>query len=219
MSQLMDNIRVQALVESIRKDVRDLAVFGSAFEQYYAAQGEFEKRTEVMTTIAKNLAKKGRNPKPYLAEAAMFEAARKVHTEQHIEDEVRRRYDQRYDRREPIVRRGRGRPPVGEKPMTSTERNRRSRASRATKIATKIPVPSPNDDLIQDQCLDCETPEQFWQTSLSNAAGDAIAMRAYWTRQFGDWQIFEVPTTLVTLVKQAAAEWLELAKTLERRTT
>jgi hypothetical protein len=61
-----------------------------------------------------------------------------------------------------------------------------------------------------------DTPEQTWQRSLSNAAGEAVALRAYWTRIFGDWQKFKAPSDLVTLAKQAATAWVELAADLSK---
>jgi hypothetical protein len=70
-------------------------------------------------------------------------------------------------------------------------------------------------DPIQEPCTDCDTPEQFWERSLGNLAGDAISMRAFWNREFGEWEKFEVPSSLVTLAKQAAKVWTELAADLE----
>jgi DNA-binding MarR family transcriptional regulator len=59
-------------------------------------------------------------------------------------------------------------------------------------------------------------PIQQWQRSLGNLAGNAISMRAFWKRQFGDWEKFEVTSELVTLVRQAADMWTALAQQLER---
>jgi hypothetical protein len=57
-----------------------------------------------------------------------------------------------------------------------------------------------------------------WERSLSNIAGDSISLRAFWTREFGeDWETFGVPSTAVTLAKQAAKEWAELAADLTKR--
>jgi hypothetical protein len=52
--------------------------------------------------------------------------------------------------------------------------------------------------------------QEQWETSVSNHAGEAIAMEAYWTRLFGDWRRFEPSSTLATLAKQAADAWTEL---------
>jgi hypothetical protein len=96
---------------------------------------------------------------------------------------------------------------------TTVEKARAVKAPAKPKIKKPPPVDLP-DDPIQEPCTDCETPEQFWQRSLSNLAGDAISIRAFWTRQFGKWEKFAVPSELVTLAKQAAEAWQALAKTL-----
>jgi Protein of unknown function (DUF3102) len=73
-------------------------------------------------------------------------------------------------------------------------------------------------DPIQEPCDDCETEQDFWQRSLSNLAGDAISMPAFWKRQFGaGWKKFKVTSDLVTLAKQAAEAWNELANELVER--
>jgi hypothetical protein len=58
---------------------------------------------------------------------------------------------------------------------------------------------------------DRDTAEQNWQLSFGHVAGESIAMRAYWTREFGGWEKFEVPSSLATLAEQAAEAWAELA--------
>lgn len=74
------------------------------------------------------------------------------------------------------------------------------------------------DDPIHAKCEGCDTAEQTWRHSLGNMAGDAASMCAFWTRQFGtDWEKFEVPSSLVTLAKQAAEEWRKLASDLAKR--
>lgn len=77
--------------------------------------------------------------------------------------------------------------------------------------------PPQASDPIQETCDDCDTPEQHWQRSLGNLAGDAISMSAYWSRQFGKWQRFDVPSSLVSLVEQAAKAWSELASNLAKK--
>lgn len=69
----------------------------------------------------------------------------------------------------------------------------------------------------QELCTDCGTTEEHWQRSLGNLAGDAISMREFWTREFGEWKEFEVSSSLVTLAKQAARVWIELAADLTKR--
>jgi hypothetical protein len=68
-----------------------------------------------------------------------------------------------------------------------------------------------------EPCEDCDTPQDFWQRSLGVMAGEAIAMRASWSRLYSDWEEFEVTSELVTLARQAADEWSKLAKFLEGR--
>lgn len=79
-----------------------------------------------------------------------------------------------------------------------------------------IPVHTAADP-VQEPCTDCETPQDHWQLSLSNLAGDAASMEAFWTRQFGDWKKFEVTSELVTLAEQAAKTWTQLASALTKR--
>jgi hypothetical protein len=67
---------------------------------------------------------------------------------------------------------------------------------------------------IDPVCEDCDSPEEFWRLSFLNHAGDAGTFRAYWSRQFGDWQNFEMSSDLVTLAEQAAEEWRAIASTL-----
>jgi hypothetical protein len=50
-------------------------------------------------------------------------------------------------------------------------------------------------------------PEDFWRRSLANAAGDAVALRAIWRRYGYEWERVDAPSDLISLAKQAAAEW------------
>lgn len=68
------------------------------------------------------------------------------------------------------------------------------------------------DDPIQEPYdADCITDQQRWEWSLGQYAGEAIAMRALWTRHFGNWERFERPPALVKLIEEAARAWGELA--------
>ncbi len=87
------------------------------------------------------------------------------------------------------------------------------------------PQPSPEEPEIEplekDEELpavdvDGDAPEQRWRRSLADGAGDAIGLQAYWMREFGDWEKFERPADLVTLAKQAANVWLEIAAKLNK---
>ncbi len=60
-----------------------------------------------------------------------------------------------------------------------------------------------------------DTPQDFWQCSLANLAGDAISMEAFWKCEFGDWEKFEVTSEQVTLAEQAAEAWTNLAAKLK----
>jgi len=80
------------------------------------------------------------------------------------------------------------------------------------------PEPTESDSIQEDDEGDSE--QERWQRSLwnlSHMAGDAVAIRASWTREFGDWEKFEIPSQLVTLARQAAKEWTEIATDLAQR--
>jgi hypothetical protein len=76
---------------------------------------------------------------------------------------------------------------------------------------------TPDPETHEQETTEQETLEQYWQRSLGNHAGDAIAMEALWTKEFGDWEKFKAPSDLVTLAKQAAKAWADLAAKLERK--
>jgi hypothetical protein len=59
-----------------------------------------------------------------------------------------------------------------------------------------------------------DTPEECWQRSVAHFAGDAISMRAFWTREFGAWEKFNAPSDVLTLIEQAATAWATLARDL-----
>jgi hypothetical protein len=81
-----------------------------------------------------------------------------------------------------------------------------------TKAEQQTPGPT------EDDCDDCNNDTERWERSLSNMAGDAISIRAFWNKTFGkEWETFQVPSTAVTLAKQAAKEWTELAADLTKR--
>jgi hypothetical protein len=70
----------------------------------------------------------------------------------------------------------------------------------------------------ENDCDDCNNDSERWERSLGNVAGDAISLCSFWTREFGEeWENFEVPSTAVTLAKQAAKAWAELAANLTKR--
>jgi hypothetical protein len=60
--------------------------------------------------------------------------------------------------------------------------------------------------------------QERWHRSMSNMAGEAISLSAYWTQQFGeDWQRFEVTSDVLTLAKQAAEAWSDIVESLINR--
>jgi ParB-like nuclease domain len=93
----------------------------------------------------------------------------------------------------------------------------RSKEAKPRKPATNGATPAPAS---QYRSLtggpDGNTPEQRWQHALGNIAGEAVALRAFWTRIFGDWEKYDCPSDLVTLAKQAAQAWTELAADLSK---
>lgn len=91
------------------------------------------------------------------------------------------------------------------------ERTRVREAVRKTR--SKLPLRNSNLppadeslDPIQDECTDCENPQARWQHSCAFMLGEILAMRAYWRREFGDWEKFEVSSQLVQLATQARRE-------------
>jgi hypothetical protein len=64
-----------------------------------------------------------------------------------------------------------------------------------------------------DKLTDCngDTNQDRWQLSLSNMAGEAVSLPAYWKKEFGDWRAFEVSSDLLELARQAVDTWKEIA--------
>jgi hypothetical protein len=53
-----------------------------------------------------------------------------------------------------------------------------------------------------------------WRGSVRMMAGEAISLRAYWTRHFGNWQGYDVPSDVLTLAQEAAEAWAQIAEEL-----
>ena len=88
----------------------------------------------------------------------------------------------------------------------------KNRAARDCVSNAKSPPPT------LDTSDSCNNSAERWERSLSNVAGELISLRAFWTREFGEeWETFGVPSAAVTLAKQAAKEWTELAADLTKR--
>ena len=55
-----------------------------------------------------------------------------------------------------------------------------------------------------------------WLHSVGAYAGEAIAMQAFWDRQFPGWRQLAPSSSLVTLATQAAESWATVAKHLSK---
>jgi hypothetical protein len=63
-----------------------------------------------------------------------------------------------------------------------------------------------------------DTPQEQWQRSVGNMAGEAVSLEAFWTKTFGkEWEGFDVPSDLVTLAREAADAWTQIANKLTTR--
>jgi hypothetical protein len=79
---------------------------------------------------------------------------------------------------------------------------------------------APPDDDAEEMPLaedDDGNDEESWQLSLGTSAGEAVALRASWRREFGNWERFATPSSLITLATQAATAWADLAAELKMR--
>jgi hypothetical protein len=62
------------------------------------------------------------------------------------------------------------------------------------------------------------TPQKQWEFSLNNFALDAVAMRDYWDKLFGDaWWKFKVTPDMAAIAQEARKEWIEVAVNLKMR--
>jgi len=87
---------------------------------------------------------------------------------------------------------------------------------------------TPDDDIITRDAYvdsplgaeplpDTSSEQERWETSCGNWLGDLSSVRAYWRREFGAWEKFEVPAHLVALAKEAAEELTQLYAQLSAR--
>jgi hypothetical protein len=94
----------------------------------------------------------------------------------------------------------------------------RSIQSTLEKKVASATKPAPSEPTEDDSEDGGNSATDQWERSLGNMAGDAISIRAFWDKTFGkEWKTFEVPSTAVTLAKQAAQEWTWLADDLIAR--
>jgi len=92
---------------------------------------------------------------------------------------------------------------------------RTGRDGRSYPVARKdVPLVELDYDLTQEMHPDAITPEQRWQWSAAALFGDLIAARAYWKREFGDWQTFRPPVELLALMDQASSVMQSLTSDL-----
>jgi hypothetical protein len=117
-------------------------------------------------------------------------------------------------------------PKQSEEPSVTNRQNLPTRpalvvAPMAKQPSTVTADPKVTIPLIDDGTDDADEgdgPQQFWQRSLANMAGDAIALEAAWTRQHGAaWRSFPVSRDLATLAREAADAWISLADQLDAR--
>jgi hypothetical protein len=100
---------------------------------------------------------------------------------------------------------------------------RKQPAKKATKRSVIPPKLEPTTDPFDlfdsgNDATPGDGPQQFWERSLANHAGDAIALEAFWTRQHGAaWRDFPVSRDLATLAREAADAWISLAGQLDAR--
>jgi hypothetical protein len=95
----------------------------------------------------------------------------------------------------------------------------RSRAKAGKKVSAKAAVELPLTDATQGPPQpDNPAPEQQWQLNLKNKANDAISAEACWTREYGEWRTFAVPSDAVKLARLAAAAWSKIADDGAERT-
>jgi hypothetical protein len=70
----------------------------------------------------------------------------------------------------------------------------------------------------EEPCTDCINREDQWQRSVLNNTGDAIVMRDYWTRVFGDeWKTFSVTADMERFAHEAMKSWKAIAEEFTAR--
>jgi hypothetical protein len=107
------------------------------------------------------------------------------------------------------------------------DRVREHRASKKLPKPAPEPEPEPEPELLSVTVTESaevganapgDTPEQQWQYSLGNMAGESISLWAFWDKTFGkEWREFDVSSVSVTLAQQAADAWARIADELTTR--
>jgi hypothetical protein len=103
-----------------------------------------------------------------------------------------------------------------ERPPTVTALAQQGARRQATRSANKQSGKGRGSVFIEEPDEEASTDQSRWQRSAGSMLGELLSLRAYWRKEFGKWETFEIPTALVTLAKQAAEELSELAKQLSR---
>jgi hypothetical protein len=122
-----------------------------------------------------------------------------------------------------------GRPP-SDRPMTGAERKRRQRARQrgSVGVGVGVGVAEPVVEIAKGKILvdpayfeqeakDPTTPEIGFENSLTQQAGLAQSLPAYWRRHLGDWENLPSTSVMRKLAKEAAKTWAEIATKLDKR--
>lgn len=76
------------------------------------------------------------------------------------------------------------------------------------------PDPEVDEEEIEEQG---DTPEDQWNWSLANLAGDILAIQSYWGKHFPQWETYPIPSHIKVSVKEAATVFASLAKAIAKR--
>jgi hypothetical protein len=82
---------------------------------------------------------------------------------------------------------------------------RTGKDGKSRELPRKAKAVSLPTDPIQEPCFDWTTEQERWQRSLTNLAGDAISMPAFWTCEFGKWENFAVQVLLFLMDRSQEA--------------
>jgi hypothetical protein len=96
----------------------------------------------------------------------------------------------------------------GRKQRVRKDAAKRAGATKAAKKAAEMAEP------VDEAFL---SNAERWHLSLGALAGEAVAMRSFWDKEFEKWRTFEVTSDLLTLAKQARDAWSSLIGELESR--
>lgn len=114
---------------------------------------------------------------------------------------------------------GKARKKPKRKPPTTTKRKDPAVIAAANRAEKRSKTKLAPCDPIEEQVLGTITTEEEerWHNSLGVCAGEAIALSAMWTREFGPrWKTFAVEPEHRTLARQAAQAWAAIAEQLEK---